>query len=249
MVRRILFSNIGYAKGIDGSLEQHVRLFGRHFYAPLLHQQQVLGQLKSIISREDPDICCFVEVDSGSLHSANYNQLEALLDEKYPVHDVAGKYGDDSWLSRAIFHKGKSNAFVSKTKLDFERRYFTHGTKRLIYHLKLPGQVDLFFAHFSLERKVRVRQFAEMQALVKACKGEVIILADFNIMYGFSELAPLLKDTGLCVLNKENEYTFMFHKHELTLDLCLCSPRLAERAQLRVIDQPFSDHDALLLDI
>lgn len=249
MPYKILFSNIGYAKGIDGSLEQHIRLFSRHFYTTLSVQQQVLAQLKEILIQEDPDICCFVEVDKGSFHSARYNQLNALIDERYPYHDITGKYGEESWLSRALFHVGKSNAFLSKSKIPFQKKYFENGTKRLIYNLELPDNIDLYFAHFSLDWKVRRKQMKEINALITASSKYVIIMADFNIFQGFSELFPLLEGTDLEVLSKEDEPTFTFHKRKLTLDLCICSKALRERASLRIINQPFSDHAALVLEI
>ena len=249
MSYKILFSNLGYAKGIDGSLRQHARLIGRHFYCALPVQEQILSQVKAIIDKEKPDLCCFVEIDSGSMHSARFNQIEALMDTEYCFHDIADKYGKESRLGRMLFHKGKSNAFLSKRDIAFERLYFRHGTKRLIYQLGAVDGVTILFAHFSLSRKVRIKQFEEVRQLVKNIAGEVVILADFNIMGGFRELAPLLEGGDLCVLNKEDAHTFTFHKHRLVLDLCICSKGLADKLKLQIIPQPFSDHAALLVEI
>lgn len=248
MVEKILFSNIGYARGIDGSLRQHVTRFGRNFYCALPVQEQVLSQVKDIIKAENPDICCFVEIDQGSIHSARFNQIRALMDDEYIHHDIADKYGERSLLGRMPLHRGKSNAFLSKQDLDYQKLYFSHGSKRLIYHLALPGDIDLFFAHFSLQKKTRARQMEEVRKLAEG-KPRVIILADFNIFGGFDELKPLLHDTDLQVLNREDEHTFQFHKTRKTLDLCICSKDLVPRTMLRVIPQPFSDHAALLLEI
>ena len=246
---KVLFSNIGYAKGIDGTLGQHIRLFSRHFYSNLSVQQQVLTQLKALIAQENPDLCCFVEIDAGSMHTANYNQISALTDDSYAFHDVTGKYGEESWLSRALFHKGKSNGFLSRTKLEFQKLYFKSGSKRLIYRIRLPDNIDLFFAHFSLDWKVRKLQMQELRSFVQDCGGDAIILADFNIWRGFSELAPLLEGENMVVLSKENEPTFRFHKSQAALDLCIVSKSLADRASLRIVPQPYSDHAALLLEI
>lgn len=249
MPYRILFSNIGYAKGIDGSLRHHVERFGRHFYCTLPVQEQVLGQIKGVIDVEKPDLCCFVEIDQGSLHSARFNQIEALMDSEYRYHDIAGKYGQRSWLSRMPLHEGKSNAFLARHDTAFERLYFAHGTKRLVYRLAVPGDISVFFAHFSLKKKVRAMQFQEMRRLIEDTPGEAIVLADFNVMTGFSELFPLLKGSGLALLNREDEHTFTFHKFNLALDLCICSESLLEKTGLKIIPQPFSDHAALLLEL
>lgn len=249
MSHKILFSNIGYARGIDGSLKQHLYRFGRHIYCQAPVQQEVLKQLKQIMVREDPDLCCFVEIDQGSFHSAYFNQMQALIDDVYLHHDIADKYGTNSSLSRMPLHVGKSNGFLAKHEFSFERLYLRNGTKRLIYRITLKDNLHLIFAHFSLKQKIRALQFQEIAELVQEMSGEVIILADFNTWGGFSELQELLKQCDMTILNKEDEHTFVFHKKTKALDLCLCSNSLAERLKLRIIPQPFSDHDALLLEV
>jgi endonuclease/exonuclease/phosphatase family metal-dependent hydrolase len=246
---KILFSNIGYAKGIDGSLWAHLRHFNRYFYSGVTTQKKILGQIKALVDQEKPDLCCFVEIDRGSIHSARYNQMEALVDEHYAYHDIAGKYGEEHWLSTQPFHSGKSNGFLSQIKIDFDKLYFKHGSKRLLYKLSLPNNVTLLFAHFSLSAKTRAKQFHEVNALVRSIGGEIVLLADFNIMQGFSELKPLMEGTNLKILNLENQHTFIFHRYSKALDLCLCTEKIAEKAALRIIPQPFSDHAALLVEI
>ncbi len=245
---RVLFSNMGYARGINGSLRHHVLKAGRHIYASPAAQMPVLAQLKAIIAEERPDVCGLVEIDSGSFHSGRFNQLKALLGDGYDFFDIAGKYNPDGALGKMPFHKGKSNAFIAREDLPFERHYFRNGAKRLVYSVALPDGIRLFFAHFSLKRAIRALQMEEMRALVESVPGEAIVLADFNIMHGFSELRPMLLG-GMKVMNGENDHTFMFHRRRLALDLCLCTPGLAERITVRIVPQPFSDHEALVVDI
>lgn len=250
MPYRVFFSNIGYAKGIDGSLWQHMCRAGRHVYCSVPLQQQVLGQLKTVINTQSPDICCLVEIDRGSFHSAYYNQMDFLLgDKQYPFHDVSDKYGPSNWLSLMPLHRGKSNAFLAKNELPFERLYFASGSKRLIYRIELENGIHLFFAHFSLNRDIRKLQMKELHDIVKKSSGEIMIMADFNIMDGFKELEPLMNGTDLKVMNDADTHTFSFHRYRWTLDLCLCSESLAKRTKLHVIPQPFSDHAALMAEI
>lgn len=246
---KIMFSNIGYAKGINGYLHQHIVNANRYFYCSPAVQQKVLHQLKMLIKKEAPDICCLVEIDQGSVHSGYHNQLETLFDNQYPFHNIASKYGEKGLLRKMPLHKGKCNAFLAKQDFPFERLYFSRGGKRLVYHLTLPDEVHLFFAHFSLREKMRAQQFKELSRLVAAVSGEVIILGDFNILKGLEELAPLMQHRPLVLLNREEEHTFTFHRSRLLLDLCLCSPSLVKNASLRVIEQPFSDHAALMLEL
>lgn len=246
---KILFSNLGYAKGIDGSLWAHVKGFGRHFYCRIPIQKTVLTQVKNIIMQEQPDLCCLIEIDQGSFHSAYFNQLQDLIDEEYRFFDISNKYGDQSLLRYLPSHKGNSNAFISKVELPFERFYFSNGTKRLIHRIELPNNRFVFFAHFSLNKAIRAKQFEETNALLRQCTGEVILLADFNILGGFSELKPLLEGTGLSVLNNESDHTFTFHRRRLALDLCIGSKDLLSQMKLKIIPQPFSDHAALLVEL
>jgi endonuclease/exonuclease/phosphatase family metal-dependent hydrolase len=249
MAHKVLFSNIGYAKGIDGTLWQHISRAGRYLYCAVSTQTLVLGQLKAIIKQESPDLCCFVEIDTGSLGSAYLNQVQFILDEDYRFFDVANKYAKGNWRQYMPLSKGRSNAFISKQELVFDRLYFKHGTKRLMYRVVLPNNVHVFFAHFSLDRNVRVRQFEEVRGMIEQCPGDAVLLADFNIMYGFSELEPLLKDSNLRLLSREEDHTFLFHNNRLALDLCVCTAPLLNRIMLKVVDQPFSDHQALLVEI
>lgn len=246
---KILFSNLGYARGIDGSLQQHISRFFRNFYHSVNLQKQVLAEFKALVAEADPDLCCLVEIDQGSPHSSYFNQLHALVDDTYPFYDIADKYGEKSFLRRMPLHIGKSNAFLSKQNYDFQRLYFRFGTKRLVYHLQPYPGLHIYFAHFSLLKKTRFRQFEEVNAMIRNIEGDVVILADFNVTQGFSELQPLLEGTRLHIVNKPNEHTFMFHRRQLALDLCLCSRNLLPRLNLKIVDQPFSDHDALLVSI
>jgi endonuclease/exonuclease/phosphatase family metal-dependent hydrolase len=244
---RILFSNMGYARGIDGSLWHHASRAYRHLYFSPAAQHLVLGQLKALIEEGRPDLCCLVEIDRGSRFSGGLNQIEALRGPSYPFFDIADKYGDGDGRRRAL-QEGRSNAFLARAALPFERLYLRHGTKRLVYKIQAAPGLTIFFAHFSLKSAVRAAQFAEIRALVEACPGEAMVLADFNIMGGFRELVPLTGDGRLIALNKEDQPTFVFHRRKLALDLCLCTPGLAARAAVTVLPQPFSDHDALLVD-
>jgi endonuclease/exonuclease/phosphatase family metal-dependent hydrolase len=245
----ILMSNLGYARGLSGSLADHVRHAHRHFYCHPRVQEDSLRQLNNIIAREDPDICCLVEIDKGSFTSAGFNQLQRLVNEKYSFFDIENKYAPHSRLRSFFITKGKSNAFVSKQPLSFEKIYFTHGIKRLVYKIQIHKDLTLFFAHFSLNKSVRAKQILEAEHFINQTKGEVIFMGDFNILTGMKEITPLLNHGRHILLNREDSPTFTFHTHQMLLDLCFCSKGMAANADLKIIPQPFSDHAALVLKI
>lgn len=246
---KIFFSNIGYARGISGSLRDHVAFSGTHIYHSPRNQQSCLQQLKGLIKDEDPDICCFVEIDKGSVLTGFYNQIEALTDSTYHHFDIADKYGGQKLYNWFPLYWGKCNGFIAKDKLAFNHYYFNHGAKRLIYAVELANNVTLFFAHFSLRRNTRLLQLREIRKHALSVSGEAIIMADFNILNGLDELSPLLEDDAFHLLNDPKDVTFTFHKKRLLLDLCLCTPGLKNRMSLKIIPQIFSDHAALLATI
>ncbi len=246
---KILLSNLGYARGISGKFSHHVRYLHRHFYCSPTVQKNALRQLGTLITREDPDLCCFVEIDKGSFTSGGYNQLHALMDAKYPHFDIENKYGPTSQLRSFFVTRGKSNGFMAKHDFPHERIYFRHGTKRLVYKITLAPRLFLFFSHLSLNRSVRRAQLLEVRELMDGVSGEVVFLGDFNILSGLSELSALLEHPGIVLLNQEDVPTFTFHKRELLLDLCFCSVGLAASSRLTVVPQAYSDHAALVLEV
>lgn len=246
---KILLSNVGYARGINGCLGHHMRYAHRHIFCPEDVQREVMNQLASLIAEEDPDICCLVEIDNGKLTSSNFSQLEALVNKDYAYFDIENKYGKTSLLRSLIFTKGKSNAFIAKANYEHEKVYFDYGVKKLIYKIKIKEGLTLFFAHYSLNKSVREKQILQTDALIESTPGEVIVLGDFNVLSGLQELTPLLEGKELLLMNDAEQPTFTFHKRELVLDLCLCSKEIAQRTELRVIPQPYSDHAALIATV
>lgn len=247
---RILLSNIGYARGIGGSALDHSRYFYRYLWCSPATQLAALGHLREIIMREQPDVCCLIEIDQGSLNTGWVDQIQHLIHAEYGYFDVENKYGRRSILRRMPVSDGKSNAFLAREPLAFEKTFMSAGVKRLVYRIRLRDGLHLIFAHFSLRYGRRRLQFQQLAKLVAETEGDVIVMGDFNIFRGHVEIQPLLEATGLKLLEAaEGVPTFRFSDREMVLDLCMVSPGLAEASRVRVIEQPFSDHNALLLDV
>ena len=245
----IFMGNLGYLRGINGCLGQHVRYAYRHIYCSPAAQSASLSQLVALIEKENPDICCFVEIEKSLSEATLYPRLEKILMQHYPYFDIENKYGETSYLRHLPLSRSKSNGFLSKTPVAHEKIYFRSGTKRLIYKLQINPNLTLFFAHFSLKQKTRILQIEQFREIIHSTPGEIILLGDFNIHSGFKELAPLLDAGRLILMSQENQPTFRFHRTRLPLDICLCSHHIAAHAELRIIPQPYSDHDGLLLNI
>jgi endonuclease/exonuclease/phosphatase family metal-dependent hydrolase len=246
---KILLANLGYARNIDGLLRSHVRYVWHYVACPPAVQEAALAQFRAQLEIEQPDLCCLVEVDTGSSNNAQVNQMQLLVSETYPFFDVTNKYGPAFGLSSNRIAGGKSNGFLSRTPLPFTHVYMASGTKRLIYIVGLTPEITVVFGHFSLRKRIRAQQFAELAKIICDLPGEVILMGDFNTFSGFGELDPLLAATGLRLMNNPAAYTFVFSGLAMTLDLVLCTPGVADVCRLRPLHLPFSDHDAVIAEI
>ena len=246
---KILFMNLGYGRGIDGSLQHHIIYAHRNLYCSTAVQKQSLDQLRDLIARENPDIACFVEIDGGSFGTAGLNQMTHLLNDVYTFADIENKYGRGSFWRSFGPTAGKSNGFLAKQKLAFEKLHFTCGMKRLVYGLRVDARLTIFFAHFALKKEVRARQILEATDMMRRTEGETLFLGDFNTLTGLHEMEPMLDGGRYILLNRHDEPTFQFHKRKLVLDLAVATSELAKHIDLRVLPQGFSDHAALVLDL
>lgn len=245
---KILMSNLGYLRGISGSLADHILFAHRHFYCSIPVQEKMWGQLTGIIQQERPDLCCFVEIEQAVFHEGNLSVIKDIAGEAYPFFDIENKYLPASRLRTFPLTRGKSNAFMAKHQFPYNKLHFAHGTKRLIYKIELAPGLTLFFSHFSLSQKIRAEQLLEVRKLINDTHGEVIFMGDFNILKGFGELSPLLESDNLVLLN-DDQPTFTFHVFKRVLDICLCTKEIAGKCRLQIIPQPYSDHAALLLEV
>lgn len=249
MMHRILVSNLGYARDIDGTMLAHLRKSYRHLHTPPLLQKISLDTYKKIVEETNPDICCMIEIDTGSIASGGFDQFAYLAHPDYPVRDVVSKYAVKSRLANFWATRGKCNGFMAKHPYEFERIYLSFGSKRLLYRIVLEEGVVLFFTHLALKSDIRKQQIDELRMLADRETGDVLIAGDFNILAGLEELDVFTKDGRYELLNDSAHGTFtLFGKHYL-LDICLVSRHTTARTSLQIIDQPFSDHDALLITV
>lgn len=248
-MQRILVSNIGYARGLDGGLVPHLLHSYRNVSTTVARQKKALDQYLAMVRKYDPDLCCIIEVDTGSLSSHWFNQFSYLCHHPYAHHDVTVKYVEGSRMAKYALTRGKSNGFMCKHPVEFSKQFFSCGSKRLVYRLELGEGRVMFFTHLALGEKTRTMQLKELRALADQEKGEVLIAGDFNILAGLEELDILVGDGRYELLNKPEDRTFRLFGNRYLLDICVASAALAKKAKLEIIDQPFSDHDALLITL
>lgn len=245
---RIVYANLGYSREIDGSIGHHVRRAHHHIYTPRDAQLRSLNFVKEALRGLKPDLSCFVEIDRGSLTNGFFDQLPVLREDHHTMVQIDSKYAQERKFRRFSISRGKSNAFLASTPLEFRARYLDFGKKRLVYDIDLAG-LRVLVAHCSLLYRVRERQFEQLAEWTRESDGPTVVVGDFNIFRGGQELRPLLADKRFKHLNEAHGPTFRFGPYRANLDTCLVSTQIAERCALQLVALPFSDHDMLCIDI
>lgn len=236
---RILLYNVGYATDLNGSLRDYVLRFYRYLYTPRRIIRRVRQSIYQLMQREQPDVCCFVEV--------HRKKRSMVHPHAYVCGDVENKYGRRSVLRRLPFFRDNCNGFFSKGTVEFEKLYFTHGTKKLIYNVRLRPDLSLFVVHFALGRRVRRLQCEELKAMIRE-RENVIVCGDFNIFRGIEELQSLAQACGLRIVAPAGA-TFPASHPRKTLDLFLC-PHTLEDVSVRTMESVHaSDHLPVLLEM
>ena len=234
---KLLLLNLGHCTGINGSLSQYISKFYRYIFIPNKIEKGVLNKLKKIILEEKPDLICLTEIKQGK-------QIKALINNKYFFYDIEVKYGPKSILRKLPFFHNKSNAFISKHKLQFKKHYLINGDKKLLYEIVIPGNISLMLMHFSLKKWVRNKQFKEIEKMF-VNTSQKIICGDFNILGGISELNCLAN--GLDLKLTHQEPTFPAFRPNRPLDLFLCSKNI--KTKTRILSNQLSDHLPVIIEI
>lgn len=245
---RIVYANLGYLREIDGSIGQHLRRAHRHIYTPRHVQMRSIHFVRERLQELRPDLTCFVEIDRGSTTNGFFDQLPPLVEHHHSLARIDNKYSADRRFRSLSVSRGKSNAFLATRPVGFAARYLANGKKRLVYDIEISG-VRVLAAHLSLRHRIRCLQIAELARWVAEDDRPTVVVGDFNLFRGPGELAPLLADGRLLHANEASGTTFRLGPYHATLDVCLVSKDLADQCRVTIVDQPFSDHQMIQLDI
>ena len=245
---KILFYNLGYGRGITGSLASYVKKGSSVIYQKKQSQQKILDGVIQLVEQEAPDIFSYAEIALGSFRNQKLNQHEYL---KYHLSQnlqdsAASKYGE-SIFSSLPFHAGNANGVISFVEAAISPYYLRQSRKKLLLVSKTES-VTLFSVHLPLVSADRKAQLAELVTLVNECEGDVVICGDFNIFDGIDELAYIQNKTNL-QLAGGRQATFPSHKPRIELDVFLYRLYNPEKEPtFRVINSPLSDHLPITLE-
>lgn len=243
---KIIFWNIGYVPGLDGSMLGYLKSGHRIFKTSTSIQKKLLDGIVEKVKFEDPDIFLYAEVSTGATRNEYLHQHDYLVEAMGNVisHGVEGKYLRPS-ISKLPLHGGNSNGFLSKHQCKGQTVHFTKGAKSLVYIVEVQG-VTVIMVHLSLQAKTRMSQLEEAAELVSAIKGPVVICGDMNIFSGLKELATFIEKTGM-ELPKDLPLTYPAHKPKKSLDVFL-TRGISSDIKVSTIQTTISDHLPIMLE-
>jgi endonuclease/exonuclease/phosphatase family metal-dependent hydrolase len=243
---RILFWNIGYAAGLDGSIKEYTLKGHRIVRLSQQKQQYLLDQVAAVINAEAPDLALYNEISLGSGRNQKFNQHDYLRSKLANVvcESATSKYRQNL-VGKMPLHVGNANGFLSWHPTKVHDLHLSVGKKTLVYVLEILG-VTVIMVHLSLQRKLRKIQFQELAILVNVIKGPVVVCGDMNIFGGLEELTELQTLTKL-VLPDEIPLTYPAFNPKLPLDLCLV--RDCGKVTVKTLSSTVSDHAPILIEL
>lgn len=201
---KILFYNLGYARGHVGSPSSYLLKANRFVHQSVGSQTRVLNEVLDLVEKEQPDVFSYAEIMTGSFRNQYFNQHQYLLTHlrHRSVADAAlSKYGE-TMLNFAPFHTGNCNGVITFLPARITEYYLAKSRKKLVFIIKLDT-VTIFTVHLPLVSADRRAQLEELSHLVNSTPGDAVVCGDFNIFGGLDELAVLQQSTDLTVAGNQ----------------------------------------------
>ena len=233
---KIIFYNIAYGTGVDGSWKQYLRDTWRFFWTP----RGPFRNIGETLQRAKADVICLAEVDGGSFRNRFRCQAKALSKKlKLPFFKTNIKYHPRSiwqWMSMVRKHH---DAILANRKGEIRRHHLKSGMKKLVQEFIVDG-ISIFTVHLAvLSKKVRRKQLSELAEIIKDCPRPHIVCGDFNINTGLEELKEFIQKTKMKRVTKSPSFPSIDPKWYL--DLFLTSPDV-NIMETGVIPVKYSDH-------
>jgi endonuclease/exonuclease/phosphatase family metal-dependent hydrolase len=243
---KIIFWNIGYVPGLNGSIFHYATRGHRLVWSPIKIQKKLLEGIATYVKHEAPDLFLYSEVSLGARRNQKLHQHEYLVGQIDGVktHGATGKYRHSLFYSLPL-HAGNANGFLSPHECPTDTVHLKSGSKTLVY-VVIVKDVTVVMVHLSLNKKTRTKQLTELAEIVSVIKGPLVVCGDMNIFGGVGELAPFIKATGLS-LPKEVPLTHPAHKPARSLDIFL-TRNIKEKVTVRTINTTISDHLPIVLE-
>lgn len=233
---KIMFYNIAYGTGMNGSWKRYIYQSWRFFWLPFRAMKQMIETLK----KEGPDVLCLAEVDHGSFRNRFRCQARQIAKKlKLPFFKTEPKHQRNSiWQCMTLIRR-QHDAILTRKKGEYRRHQLKSGMKKLVQECIVEG-LSIFTVHLAvLSKRVRRKQLKELAEILKNCPRPHLVCGDFNIHKGLEELKDFVRLTGLRRLIKEPTFPSILPTRYL--DIFLASPdvRIKNAGVVRV---NYSDH-------
>jgi endonuclease/exonuclease/phosphatase family metal-dependent hydrolase len=240
---KIMFYNIAYGTGLNGSWKQYIYRSWRFFWLPFRAMKRMAETLK----REAPDVLCLAEVDGGSFRNRFRSQAKFLARRMLlPYYFSQTKYRHWSFWRWMTMIRKQHDAILSRKKGEFKRHQLSTGMKKLVQEYIVEG-VSIFTVHLAvLSQKVRKKQLLELAEIVKQCPRPHLVCGDFNIHKGLDELKEFLSLTGLKRIIEQPTFPSISPKRYL--DIFFASEGVTIK-NAGVLQVKYSDHLPVWVEI
>lgn len=239
---KILLYNVQNCNGIGNNALEYFYKFHQYIF----HSDNVLKKISNLITKLNPDIVALNEVDLGSFRSKFINQLRYIHD-KGNFNDYLYSCRYSGLLQYTPFINKQGSGLLTKRKIKHKTtHHLNSGFKNLILEIKTSDNLSLILVHLSMRKNARKKQIKELYTILKNKTKNTIVMGDFNIMRGFTELNELIDKVGLKPVECPKTYPSWNPKKHL--DLMFLSNNMKVK-KIIAIKSNLSDHLPLFFEV
>jgi len=201
---KIMFYNIAYGSGMNGSLKRYLFYGILHFFWLPVNAVQ---RLIKFLEKERVDVICLAEVDGGSFRNRFRNQAQHIAKQLLiPFFHSHTKYHHRSIWSSIAMIREQHDAILSRKKGRLVRHQLQSGMQKLVQEYIVEG-VSIFTVHLAvISRRIRQRQLSELAEIIKKCPRPHLVCGDFNVNHSLEDLKRFIRQTKLRRLIKKPTY-------------------------------------------
>ena len=233
---KIIFYNIAYGTGLNGSWRQYLLKLRRFVWLPFFQTHKIAKLLK----KQRADVLCLVEVDGGSYRNRFMCQTKKLA-KKLDLNfwHTKSKYHPKSLFNYLPYIRKRNDSIISSKKGEIRCHYLNSGMKKLVQEF-IVDNISIFTVHLAvLQKKIRKMQLEELGEILKKCQRPFILCGDFNIFKGLEEISFLINSNNLQLV--QTSATFPSVKPKKHLDLFLVSNDINVKDS-GILNSKYSDH-------
>ncbi|MBN2087912.1 hypothetical protein JW758_06225 [Candidatus Peregrinibacteria bacterium] len=228
---------------MNGSWRHYLTKQWRYLWAPIFNA----GKIAKSLIKEEIDVLCLAEVDTGSIRNRFFSQVKKIsFLLNMPYFTSAPKYHPKSFFKFIPLLRKHHDAIVSRLDGKNVKHYLSFGTKKLMQEF-IVNNISIFTVHLSLlSKNIRKKQLKEIGEIMNKCPRSHILCGDFNIFYGLDEVKSFIKETGMQLVDLPA--SFPSYKPNRHLDLFFVSPDINIKKS-GVIRTESSDHLPVWIEI